>query len=266
MKNQKIIKKHGFTLVECIVAMAVLAIASLLLTMILSVTVKQRNSNMQIERAIDSQIEEIAVTASVSEDPILAPISFDKGGNIPADSQEDVKAKKKFYTDVDGNIKFAVVDYNFDQYVITTSVAGSSTTSPTAFVITYGSPKVSGYSNVNDITINETNTATKTTWTIKFKGESTNYLENESVKIALPSGIKNIAVNEILPGHSWDQKVCLLSNNILRIQTTIGNNEVQITFDRDDSLYTSLSDYFQVPVSNPSITNQITFKFIIGGE
>ncbi|MDE6579467.1 MAG: type II secretion system GspH family protein, partial [Ruminiclostridium sp.] len=46
---KKLRRKNGFTLVECVVAMAVLAIMSLLLTMILSVTLKTRNSNMQLE-------------------------------------------------------------------------------------------------------------------------------------------------------------------------------------------------------------------------
>lgn len=47
----KLKSKKGFTLVECVVAMAVLAIMSLLLMMILNVTVMTRNSNMKTERA-----------------------------------------------------------------------------------------------------------------------------------------------------------------------------------------------------------------------
>ena len=58
---RKLRKNGGFTLVECVVAMAVLAVMTLGLMMILSVTVKQRNLNTQKERNIDEQVEQVYV-------------------------------------------------------------------------------------------------------------------------------------------------------------------------------------------------------------
>lgn len=57
---KKLRRKNGFTLVECVVAMAVLAIMSLLLMMILSVTLKTRNANMQLEKELDEQLGNLA--------------------------------------------------------------------------------------------------------------------------------------------------------------------------------------------------------------
>ena len=52
-------KNSGFTLVECVVAMAVLAVMTLGLLMILSATVKQRNASISMERNIDNQVEKV---------------------------------------------------------------------------------------------------------------------------------------------------------------------------------------------------------------
>lgn len=57
-------KNSGFTLVECVVAMAVLAVMALGLLMILSVTVRQRNANTQIERDVDSQVDKVVRNAA----------------------------------------------------------------------------------------------------------------------------------------------------------------------------------------------------------
>lgn len=56
---KKLRKNSGFTLIECVVAMAVLAVMTLGLLMILNATVKQRNLNTQMEREVDNQVEKV---------------------------------------------------------------------------------------------------------------------------------------------------------------------------------------------------------------
>ena len=56
---KKLRKNSGFTIVECVVAMAVLAVMALGLMMILNATVRQRNLNTQLERDVDSQVDKV---------------------------------------------------------------------------------------------------------------------------------------------------------------------------------------------------------------
>lgn len=90
---KKLRRKNGFTLVECVVAMAVLAIMSLLLMMILSVTLKTRNNNMQLESDIDKQVENLASGNGAVTESYNDGIAFD-GFTIPGNSTPNVSANK----------------------------------------------------------------------------------------------------------------------------------------------------------------------------
>lgn len=85
--------KNGFTLVECVVAMTVLAIMSLLLTMILSATLKVRNTNMQLEKEIDQQVENLASGDGAVKESFDKGIDF-KDFTIPGNTAENVTANK----------------------------------------------------------------------------------------------------------------------------------------------------------------------------
>lgn len=114
MKRLK--QKKGFTLVECVVAMGVLMIMSLLLTMLLNITLTTRNQNMTLERDIDGQVKNIAANApdaqlSHYDDDIQ--FSFDgKSFTIPGNGS-GVSANKKSY---EHEVEIGVIDYNFDNY------------------------------------------------------------------------------------------------------------------------------------------------------
>ena len=75
---KKLRKNSGFTLVECLVAMAVLAIMMLGLLMILNAAVKQRNRNTQQEREIDQQVEQINDKNESKVDSEALSIKFGK--------------------------------------------------------------------------------------------------------------------------------------------------------------------------------------------
>lgn len=116
MKNLK--KKKGFTLVECVVAMAVLAIMSLLLTMILTVSMKTRNTNMEIEREIDEQVDKIVGVNKSSEEERDKSIDFEQNktviDSIPKNGTDDLEAHKNSF---DGDeISLGALNYNFENY------------------------------------------------------------------------------------------------------------------------------------------------------
>ncbi len=110
--------KKGFTLVECVVAMAVLAIMSLLLTMILSITLKTRNRSMELERDLDKQVEDLVEADGAKKDDYDDSIKFENGKgesfDIPGNSVDGVDAGKK-YNDDSSNI-IGKMEYDFEHY------------------------------------------------------------------------------------------------------------------------------------------------------
>lgn len=119
--------KKGFTLVECVVAMAVLAIMSLLLTMILSVTLAQRNSNIKSEKEIDKQVENIVgdkgtvETKDISSDIKFFANGAELGDVIPGNT-DGAKAEK---------IEHQGDGVNFDSLDYDLTAIRNSRTSPT---------------------------------------------------------------------------------------------------------------------------------------
>ncbi len=195
MKSKKIRKKSrsGFTLVECVVAMAVLCVMSLLLMMIMSVTVMQRNKNMQLERDIDTQVAELVndapsdPTATAFTEPVSNAIVFSGTSwseAIPADGVDGVVANKKVYPNE--NVVLGALDYNFDAYnVVTVPVSGTAAESTSD-----GSPDPAsdfyGSCILDDTpTINRNDTQKQITITFKCKDQQ----PDMSMKYILPDGV-----------------------------------------------------------------------------
>lgn len=131
----KLKNKNGFTLVECVVAMAVLAIMSLLLMMILNITVMTRNDNMKTERELDEQVDKI-VQAPSNAEAIADEIKFvqEVGGvkkdieSIPKDGDEHIKAEKVYD---DGNeAELDAISYDFKNYDKFDKISKGNTPNP----------------------------------------------------------------------------------------------------------------------------------------
>lgn len=109
--------KRGFTLVECVVAMAVLMIMSLLLTMLLNITLVTRNQNIEYEKSLDGQVNNIAAeNEGAKSSPYAEDVEFssgDKTFSIPGNGNSYSKANKKYY---EGENEIGIVDYNFENY------------------------------------------------------------------------------------------------------------------------------------------------------
>ena len=103
---KKLRKNSGFTLVECVVAMAVLAVMTLGLLMILSVTVRQRNQNTQTERDMDYQVEQVVNGNSKTED------LSDGDGDIEIGGFKIGGAQKVYFDGADDNVQIGSLHYD----------------------------------------------------------------------------------------------------------------------------------------------------------
>lgn len=116
MKRLK--QRSGFSLVECVVAMAVLAIMSLLLTMILSAAINTKNKNAAIEKDIDSQVENIAKDNSTVREEHNSSIEFKQEGSvidtIPKNSEHGIVANKLPFSG--SEVSLGILDYDFSAY------------------------------------------------------------------------------------------------------------------------------------------------------
>lgn len=100
---KKLRKNSGFTLVECIVAMAVLAVLMVGLLMIMSVIVRQRNDNTTMERNIDNQVEQIVQGNGTAVDLTGGDIDF--GGY-------KISGAQKVYFDDAGDLQIGSLKYD----------------------------------------------------------------------------------------------------------------------------------------------------------
>ena len=110
---KRLIHKKGFTLVECVVAMAVLAIMSLMLMTMLEIIVIARNKNTQYEKELDEAIGTLADPngATPETEPIGDSLNFGDFA-IPGNDDPHVDANKNSY----GDTELGRIDYDFNEY------------------------------------------------------------------------------------------------------------------------------------------------------
>lgn len=256
---EKLRKKAGFTLVECVVAMAVLAVMTVALFMILSVTARQRIQSAQLEWDVDNQVEQIAQGNGTATEP------FKNGeGNIAFENaDEDVVftingAQKVYYEDEDYDLQIGAITIDAENVPpVTTENEGevsseAPTTKPPTFNIednrkVYSSIELTEDANGHKITISSSGSYPVTgpedgyytvTWEIKFRAASLEvYKDIQSVKVVMPPNVK--VVKYWTTDTSWDSTtyIHLLSNNILRMEpsNTYSDLYVYVTFKVKDS-------------------------------
>lgn len=245
--KMKVIKrKNGFTLVECVVAMALLAIMSLLLTMLLNVTLRQRNKNMEMERDLDKQVNDI-VADSVTEQDMDQEIVFKQGAEeiekIPGNGVDGIDANKIYN---DGNdSELDALKYDFDGYTKFEDIAkggvpgGAPGDNEAKKYKLYGAACITKNADGKQpVTLYESvaNNGDET-WTItltaSFEVDSVNFGEG-ALKIVLPSGLSNIGVSDVM-----NSKTLPISKNTVRIEPlSTGSVQANIKFTLTDKEYT----------------------------
>lgn len=239
--------KKGFTLVECVVAMAVLAIMSLLLMMILNVTIKARNNNMTMEREIDQQIDQL-VKATVTAEAQTQQIEFvqDIGGGvtsgieaIPGDGSQGMKAKKVYNEGYDAELD--VLEYDYEDYqkfkdIANGQVPGSPL--PAGANLVYGSAAVnsdaSGRVSITEMSCTDNGNGTKTV-NMKVSTNVSDASVEAALKIVLPTAAYSIKdVSQI------NASLVAISDNVVRIEpSSAGYVESQFSFIINSDSYTN---------------------------
>lgn len=261
MKRLK--SKSGFTLVECVVAMAVLAIMTVGLLMILGVTVRTRNSNTQLEREVDRQVQDIVQGDNVTTEAYKDPISFkDEAGNdvgeIPGNGG-GVKADKKYQENEDVDVEVGRLDYDFKDMTASPSPGGDGGNkdgkiSQAGNFKVYGAADLSGGTvKIKEAAKVTTSDPYKITWEITFNPLS--LADERGIKIVFPSGASQITCTTNTQNCDV-RSIATYTQRILPSQT--GTNSVTFTFlmpkddcEEDPSLekqtarYLSLSEYFK---------------------
>lgn len=223
--------KKGFTLVECVVAMAILVVMALLLSMLLTATVNLRNHNKTVENEIDEQVDKLASKQGLTEQAITdSGISFNNGIIIPG-----TNAKKLYFED--SNVQMGAINYGFDDIELPSfddeddpsdSDDDDDDTEESAIRV-YGAVDAPSVNIKEDSVLND-GVYTKR-WQISFTPSDCSDIK--SLKIVLPSGADNVYYDE-------DGKYTVhgLGSRVVRICPTSNQSiTLSLTFTVPESSY-----------------------------
>lgn len=225
----KLKSNSGFSLVECIVAIAILAIMSAMVMAILSAAVNLRKQNSESEASIDSQVDSIIddPTAIVSEN-FTESITFQKGTadefEIKADAAEGITATRLY--DDTADLQISAVDFDYTAYVanVINTEGGASLT---AGARAYGGVQTVGQQITIQTPVNLSSPSgiVEVQWNCSFTLDTAQDA-SKSVKLKLPIGatITESDITVIAP--SVDVKPRVLSDNSVRIGAVVGGDNV----------------------------------------
>ncbi len=216
----KKLNKSGFTLVECVVAMAILAIMTLMLAMMMNIIVNLRNDNRNTEEDVDRQVEYLVNEQStVTEEIPDANIDFGGGIVIPGDN-----ANKVYINDPDANAQIGAIDFGIelDESITTSSgdSPGDVTTTPAKEIpIDVGDKRAYGAIEVDgdSIQVSEKSSIVNgdvitKEWTFEFYATESSYIK--ALKVVFPTGSNLISYT--VEGGSQGCNVHYLGNRIVR--------------------------------------------------
>lgn len=271
MKKTK--KNSGFTLVECVVAMAVLTIMSLLLMMFLNISISQRNRNIQREKDLDEQIENLVKAEDIVAEAQEQEIVFKQNGieidKIPGNGSEGVTANKIFNDDMDSEID--ALNYDFSGYNKFENISnGGGTDEPTGdgggTSKVYGAVKLNGKVHIEETSKKDNGNDTldvtlSISFTLLSDGSFTYDLSNglgmeKGVKIAVPASAKIISAKVT----SINGLCQIISSNVVRIQPKNDNenHSVEFTFRISNTAYDEVFknvSYYFTGVGNSNVVD-----------
>lgn len=257
---KKLKTKKGFTLVECVIAMAVLMIMSLLLAMLLNVSMTTRNGNMELERELDEQINKLVAGNDNASEGNNKKIEFyDKAGNsvgeIPANGDKGVTAEKIYREDV--QVEVAKFEYDFENYeefvkLKNKVVPGEEDASPDKSKLVYGAADVNGDVTITDshygAPVDNGDGTYKVTWDVSFVTNSGS--PENAVKIALPTGTFDLSYDKTTVEGA---RVIVIAKDLIRIQpaiTTVQWNGMAYEETFTNSISTNVKVIFNISKEN----------------
>lgn len=279
---EKIKKKSGFTLVECIVAMAVFSIMALLLMMILSVAVTQKNKNIKLEHELDEQVNDIAEEGDVTATPIDdTTIIFKQGDKeltykksdgseikmeIPKDGVDNLEADKiTSKKEQESNITSFKYDFGgYTGYLMGTGSGNGEENGGSASIsnVYGGAEVINKIVQIHNVEVKEFtktdgkgNSIPTKSVTLKAKFSVKNNSEYKAVKIALPVDAV-ITENKVIKNAT----VLSIAKNVIRIEPSAdGDVEVDFTFEMEknqyDAVFKNVKYYFEGTDSTASPAN-----------
>ncbi len=262
--------KKGFTLIECVVAIAIFAIMSSMVMQMLAISIVKHKNNNHVEKDMDSQIQNIITDNSLVERGTtdLAVQFLLNGGNVAAEIEiEDITIMKN----PDGELAndrlelntFGATNMAPDPDDNDNDNGGSMITED---VHIYGAKGVSGGIYVSNLTVTDTDDGRKKViinFQINDTDEVLSKAESNAIKIVLPESaeVTNISCDTMTT-------YLRLSSSRFRIfdksvSTKESTRTATFTFlidaDKYDEEYGSFAKFFIDPEST-STDKSATFK------
>ena len=228
---KKLLKKlkdnRGFSLAECVVALGLLSIMSLMVAMVLTGAIRIKNQTMSKEEEIGEQIHAIA-NDDVGESGMLEATPFDKelafynGTDIVdsiADEVNKISADRIY--DSQASMQIGALKYDYGSYQ---SEIKKEQDRASGKELIYGGAKLSHALSVTESEKTENGDFYDVKWVVNFSVGS--YAPDESMKIVLPYG----SVFDTFPAGVSNQNIMGISKDTIRFEPNSTTTSVTISF------------------------------------
>lgn len=238
---KKIKNKSGFTLVECVIAMAILVIMSLLLMMLLTASINARNNNRQLESNLDGQVNQLVADVGLAQDAYEETIQFEVAIPGEANYVETIPVAGTDAMGVDNGLdadkiyvpnneaEVDILEYDFEDYQHFKDIKdGNLPGNPASPTLgkAYGGAKINGNIEIDETgktDITEGSDVVGYSVTLKISCNVTQCSTTAGIKLVLPSGVYNVKKGSCTNVTT----LALVSSDTIRIQPALGTDENQ---------------------------------------
>lgn len=272
---KKILKRNkGFTLVECIVAIAIFALMSALVMQILALSIRQYRKNHHTETDIDKQIENIVGENAVLTERETMDIAINfvlNGGNtvVSGIKVEDVSVKKDPNKEnVSDRLELNTFEATIQQDPNDKNKEenGSMITED---IHIYGSKGIEEITVKDETTVDGDNYKVKLSFQVFDKKNVLDSLASNAIKIAIPDSAKFVKLTNNDDNKSTYLKLSSTNYRIFDNKLKDSKSDVNTTYDfsisfemdkdKYEAEYGNFAKYFISPDSKDT-TNTATFN------
>lgn len=259
-------QNKGFSLVECIMAIAVLAIMSLIVITLLSSAASLRQSNISAEQQIEDQLKDIAQGAAqtTAAEPEIAfykdgaQVAVIKPTDLSDPNSEDGISVNKQYRD-DTVFPVDALDFDYEAYEEDVIEENGGIGGQEANKRVYGAADTSSVT-VQKVSENLSDGVYTIKWQCQFNVSDVD--KNKAIKVVAPIGAKITKTSSVSGGNMRS-----ISQRIMRIEPTVSGTctatfEFRISQDDYDNYYRSFANYMRCKGKDDTIdtSNTVTFN------